>query len=104
MTALYSGNTQTQRPGARPGNGGGMKLIKKSIIDGKEARLVLLDDNKTVRILYDNKTIFSAANDIWENIKDEEWAQYALIKIEAEKYARRKKAKDRLKRLAEEVF
>lgn len=46
-----------------------MKIIKKLIYNGKEANLILLDDNITIDIVYDNKTLSSSAGAIWKNIK-----------------------------------
>lgn len=81
-----------------------MKVIKTLIIDGKEAKLLLSDDNKTVQTVFDNEIISSTGKDIWMNIKDEEWAQYGLLKIEVESYIKKRNAKSKLERIAEEVF
>ena len=34
-----------------------MKVIKTFTVDGKEAKLLLEDDNKTVQVIFDNKVI-----------------------------------------------
>lgn len=81
-----------------------MKVIKTLIIDGKEAKLLLSDDNKTVQTVFDKEIISSTGKDIWMNIKDEEWAQYGLLKIEVESYIKKRNAKSKLERIAEEVF
>ncbi len=81
-----------------------MKVIKTFTIDGKEAKLLLEDDNKTVQIIFDNKVISVAEKDTWTNIKDEEWAQDGLLKIEVESYIKKERAKNKLERIAKEVF
>lgn len=47
-----------------------MKIIKKLIYNGKEANLILLDDNITIDVVYDNKTLSSSAGAIWKDIKN----------------------------------
>lgn len=81
-----------------------MKVIKTFTIDGKEAKLLLEDDNKTVQIIFDNKVISVAEKDTWTNIKDEEWAQDGLLKIEVESYIKKERAKNKLECIAKEVF
>ena len=81
-----------------------MKVIKTFTIDGKEAKLLKEDDNKTVQIIFDNKVISVAEKDTWTNIKDEEWAQDGLLKIEVESYIKKERAKNKLERIAKEVF
>lgn len=81
-----------------------MKVIKTFTIDGKEAKLLLEDDNKTVQIIFDNKVISVSEKDTWTNIKDEEWAQDGLLKIEVESYIKKERAKNKLERIAKEVF
>lgn len=81
-----------------------MKVIKTFTIDGKEAKLLLEDDNKTVQIIFDNKVISVGEKDTWTNIKDEEWAQDGLLKIEVESYIKKERAKNKLERIAKEVF
>lgn len=81
-----------------------MKVIKTFTIDGKEAKLLLEDDNKTVQVIFDNKVISVAEKDTWTNIKDEEWAQDGLLKIEVESYIKKERAKNKLERIAKEVF
>lgn len=80
-----------------------MKIIQKSIIDGKIAMLILLDDNKTLKITLDKKVI-NIIDNIWDNIKDEDWAQAGLLKIEVESYIRKKEATEELLALAEKIF
>lgn len=81
-----------------------MKVIKTFTVDGKEAKLLLEDDNKTVQIIFDNKVISVSEKDTWTNIKDEEWAQDGLLKIEVESYIKKERAKNKLERIAKEVF
>lgn len=81
-----------------------MKVIKTFTVDGKEAKLLLEDDNKTVQVIFDNKVISVAEKDTWTNIKDEEWAQDGLLKIEVESYIKKERAKNKLERIAKEVF
>lgn len=81
-----------------------MREIKKIKIDGKEAKLLLLDDNKTVNILFDNEIISSSAGETWNNIENEEWAQEGLLKIESERYIRKKNSIHKLKKMADEYF
>lgn len=81
-----------------------MKIIKKLIIKGKEAKLILLDDNKTVNIVYDNKTISSSAGATWNNIRNDEWAQKGLLSVEVEGYIKKKESMNKLQKLAEEYF
>lgn len=81
-----------------------MKVIKTFTVDGKEAKLLLEDDNKTVQVIFDNKVISVSEKDTWTNIKDEEWAQDGLLKIEVESYIKKERAKNKLERIAKEVF
>ena len=84
--------------------GENMKVIKKIKVKGKEAKLLLLDDNKTVNIVLDNETVSSSSGKIWNNIKNEEWAQEGLLRIESERYIRKKKSMQKLKRMADDWF
>ena len=84
--------------------GENMKVIKKISINGKEAKLLLLDDDKTINIILDNETISSSSDKTWNNIKNEEWAQEGLLRIESKRYMRKKKSIDKLKRMAEDLF
>ena len=81
-----------------------MKVIKTFTVDGKEAKLLLEDDNKTVQVIFDNKVISVSEKDTWTNIKDEEWAQDGLLKIEVESYIKKESAKNKLEHIAKEVF
>lgn len=81
-----------------------MKIIKKLIIRGKEAKLILLDDNKTVNVVYDNETISSSAGGTWNNIQNDEWAQQGLLSVEVEGYIKKKESMNKLQKLAEEYF
>lgn len=81
-----------------------MKIIKAIVIEGKEAKLILLDDEKTVQIFFDGEMISSSAKSTWNNIKNEEWAQYGLLKIEVENHVKKDQSLKRLKRVAEEIF
>lgn len=81
-----------------------MKIIKKLIIKGKEAKLILLDDNKTVNIVYGNETISSSAGATWNNIRNDEWAQKGLLSVEVEGYIKKKESMNKLQKLAEEYF
>ena len=81
-----------------------MKVVKKIRIEGKEAKLVLLDDKKTVAVVFDNETVSSSAGKTWNNLKNEEWAQEGLLRIESQRYARKKKSQYMLKRMADDIF
>ncbi len=81
-----------------------MKIIKKLIIKGKEAKLILLDDNKTVNIVYGNETISSSAGATWNNIQDDEWAQEGLLSVEVEGHIKKAESMNKLQKLAEEYF
>jgi len=81
-----------------------MKVIKKVKVNGKEAKLLLLDDDKTINIVLDDEIISSSSDKTWNNIKNEEWAQVGLLRIESERYMRKKKSIDKLKRMAEDLF
>ena len=81
-----------------------MKVIKRFTVDGKEAKLLLEDDNKTVQVILDNKVISVSEKDTWTNIKDEEWAQDGLLKIEVESYIKKERATNQLEHIAKEVF
>ena len=81
-----------------------MKVIKRFTVDGKEVKLLLEDDNKTVQVIFDNKVISVSEKDTWTNIKDEEWAQDGLLKIEVESYIKKERAKNKLEHIAKEVF
>lgn len=80
-----------------------MEVVKTSKINQKEAKLVLLNDN-SIQIIYDNTLISTSSENAWNNIKDEEWAQYGLMKIEVESYIAKKKSLENLNRIAEEAF
>ncbi|MCI8626121.1 MAG: hypothetical protein HFI40_07580 [Lachnospiraceae bacterium] len=80
-----------------------MKVIKNSMIEGKEAKLLLLSNNQTLKISLGNKVI-CMIEDLWDDIKEEEWAQLGILKIEAESYIKKKKADAKLKAIAEEFF
>ncbi len=84
--------------------GENMKVIKKIRVRGKEAKLLLLDDNKTVNIVLDNETVSSSDGKTWNNIKNEEWAQEGLLRIESERYVRKKESMQKLKRIADDMF
>ena len=81
-----------------------MKIIKKTIIQEKTVELLLMDDEKTVQILCDDEIISVSSGETWNNIKNEEWAQYGLMKIEAEKYITKKAALKKLMKIAQDVF
>ncbi len=81
-----------------------MKVVRKAVIEGKEIQLVLLDDKKTIHLLCENEIISVLSGETWNNIKDEEWAQDGLMKIEAERYIRKQNAMKRLRDIAQEVF
>ena len=81
-----------------------MKIIKKLIYNGKEANLILLDDNITIDVVYDNKTLSSSAGAIWKNIKNDDGAQEALLAVEVESYLKKKSCKNRLQEAADAYF
>lgn len=81
-----------------------MEVIQKIKIDGKDAKLILLSDKKTVQVTYDNTVIYTSAGKTWKNIESEEWAQIGLLKIETEKYIKNKSTLNKLQKLAEEYF
>lgn len=81
-----------------------MKIIKKLMYNGKEANLILLDDNITIDVVYDNKTLSSSAGAIWKNIKNDDWAQEALLAVEVESYLKKKSCKNRLQEAADAYF
>lgn len=81
-----------------------MEVIQQIKIDGKDAKLILLSDKKTVQITYNNKIIYTSAGETWKNIESEEWAQLGLLKIEIDKYIKKKSTLDKLQKLAEEYF
>lgn len=80
-----------------------MKMIKEKEINGKRVTMVLQDD-ETIEIMLDDKVISSSAKDTWENLRNEDWAQSALMKLETDKYLKKRDAMDRLSHMAEEVF
>lgn len=81
-----------------------MKIIKKLIYNGKEANLILLDDNITIDVVYDDKTLSSSVGAIWKNIKNDDWAQEALLAVEVESYLKKKSCKNRLQEAADAYF
>lgn len=81
-----------------------MEVIQQIKIDGKDAKLILLSDKKTIQITYNNTIISTSAGETWNNIESEEWAQIGLVKIEIEKYIKNKSTLDKLQKLAEEYF
>lgn len=81
-----------------------MEVIQQIKIDGKDAKLILLSDKKTVQITYNNTIISTSAGETWKNIESEEWAQIGLLKIEIYKYIKKKSTLDKLQKLAEEYF
>lgn len=80
-----------------------MKIIHEIEIEKEKAKLLLLDDNKTIQVMLGNKVI-STSEGVWNNIKDEEWAQHALLSIQAEGYVKKSDSRNRLKLIAEEAF
>lgn len=81
-----------------------MKIIKTKSIDNRIAELVLLDDGITVQIIYDNQIISSSGNNTWNNIKDDEWAQEAILELETSSFIKRSKTKALLEKVAAEYF
>lgn len=81
-----------------------MKVVKSIEIQGKDAKLVLLDDNITVQIIYDGKSVSSSAGQTWNNLKDENWAQAGIIKIEVENYLKNQETMKELENIAKEYF
>lgn len=81
-----------------------MKVVKKAVIQGKDVQLLLMDDGKTVKLICEEDIISVSSGETWNNIKDEEWAQYGLMKIEAERYIKRKAALKKLKDMAQDIF
>lgn len=80
-----------------------MKILQSNKFDGKVGNLVLTSNN-TIRIEYDNTTISEYNSMMWNNIKDEEWAQVGLLKIVVEHYLNEQKAIKELARAAEKYF
>ena len=81
-----------------------MKVIKKAIIQGKEIQLLLMDDERTIKLFCEDEVISVSSDGTWNNIKNEEWAQEGLLKIEAESYIKKKAALKKLKDMAQDVF
>lgn len=81
-----------------------MKIIKTKSIDNRIAELVLLDDGITVQIIYDNQIISSSGNNTWNNIKNDEWAQEAILELETSSFIKRSKTKALLEKVAAEYF
>lgn len=81
-----------------------MKVIQQVEIEGKDAKLLLLSDKKTVQITCDNEIVSTSAGETWKNIELEEWAQMGLLKIEVENYIKKQLAVNKLKKLADEYF
>ena len=81
-----------------------MKVIKRFTVDGKVAKLLLEDYTKMVQVIFPYTTLFRSEKDTWTNIKDEEWAQDGLLKIEVESYIKKERAKNKLEHIAKEVF
>lgn len=81
-----------------------MKVIQQVEIEGKEAKLLLLSDNKTVQIMCDNDIVSTSAGETWKNIESETWAQLGLLKIEVENYIKKQQVLKELTTLAEEFF
>lgn len=81
-----------------------MKIIKKLIYNGKEANLILQDDNITIDVVYDDKTLSSSSGAVWKNIKNDDWAQEALLAVEVESYLKKKSCKNKLQEVADAYF
>lgn len=81
-----------------------MKTIQRVRIDGHEAKLVLANDNNTLQVLMDNDIIESYEEHIWDNIKNEAWAQKGLLTIVAGRRIKRQKLLAEMERIAEEAF
>lgn len=79
-----------------------MKVIKKINIQNHVAKLILLN-NGYVMIKCDDD-IISTSEKVWENIKDDEWAQSALLELEVSTYINRIETRNKLEKLAEEYF
>lgn len=86
-----------------PNNGVKMQVVKTFKINNKEAKLILLNDN-SIQIIYDDTPISTSSQIAWNHIKDEEWAQYGLVKIEVESYMAKKESLENLNRIAKEAF
>lgn len=80
-----------------------MKVVHEIEIGKEKAKMLLLDDNKTIQIVLGNRVI-STSEGLWNNIKDEEWAQHASLSIQAESYIRKRNSRNKLKRIAEDAF
>lgn len=80
-----------------------MKIITQCIIEGKQAKLLLLSDNKTLKVVLDNKVV-RVMHGVWENIKDEDWAQEATLRIVVTDYIRKKATQAELEALAKLYF
>ena len=81
-----------------------MKIIKKLIYNGKEANLILQDGNITIDVVYDDKTLSSSSGAVWKNIKNDDWAQEALLAVEVESYLKKKSCKNKLQEAADAYF
>ena len=57
-----------------------------------------------IDVVYDNKTLSSSAGAIWKNIKNDDWAQEALLAVEVESYLKKKSCKNRLQEAADAYF
>ena len=63
-----------------------MKIIKQITINNKKAKLLLMGDNKSIKILLDDKVIFESMENTWNNIKNSDKAQINLLEIVSYSY------------------
>lgn len=68
-----------------------------------QAKLILLSDNKTLKIVLDGKVI-KVIQGAWDNIKNEDWAQVGTLEIEVTDYIRKKTTQEELEALAKLYF
>lgn len=81
-----------------------MKTLLQRKVDGHNSKLVLLDDNKSIAIILDNKQVKMLGGTTYESIKSDEWLKEALLQSVAHNTVHKKELRERMLELAKVVF
>ena len=79
-----------------------MRIVLEKVIDNKLAQLVLLNDNSTVKVLYNGVCIDSSEGNTWNNMKDEDLLDSYLDLI-VESYLTKARDSEEFNNLCEEL-
>lgn len=81
-----------------------MKVVYSTNIEGQEVKLVLLNDNKTLKVMIGNKEIDTLKGNTWNNIKNDKWAQSAITEVSVKSTLKKENAHKELTELAKQIF